>query len=432
MSATRKRLTALFVLLCASGAANVLAQSAAPLIANLQVDRTVAHVNEQILITLRVGAPAQAFAVKGEALNIIDAKLVSLSRRDEEQTVDGIPYRFTESRFALFAEASGKITVPAIAYRATMPVSSGGTGNRSNPRIEARTEPVEIRIDSPPTDRAGVWLPAQNITLSTEALDRPRVGEPFTRVLYIDVQSQHPAAIPALDTPVVESLRFYPEQARLEERTAEDGMHGRRVESTVIVASSAGTITLPAVKLAWWDIVSRDWQTAQLPAEDIVIDPALNANDESTNWHQERARYRIALTSAFVLCLALAAMCLYLRRHRPPSNEPLNNERITEREAWASLIRALRGNDPRTARQTLQRWRRSLSATSEAGLAAEPEIEHQLRRLDEYLYQPGTSDPPDLTSLRRVLSPYRRRERKARGEISDRIKLYPTRSSRAH
>src|SRR6185295_6393497 len=79
------------------------------------------------------------------------------------------------------------------------------------------------------------------------------------------------SAIPPLAMTLPDALKAYPEPAKLSETQTRAGIVGTRTESTSLVATQPGDITLPEVHVTWWDTVNQQVRTAALPAHAIRI-----------------------------------------------------------------------------------------------------------------------------------------------------------------
>lgn len=404
----------------------------APLIATLALDRSRARPDEQLILTLEVGVPREAFAVRGGRPRAEGARLIALGREQSEREIGGLPYRVTRSRYALFANAVGEVTIPALVFRATLPVVSG-SGTRRNPRIEAETEALRLEVVAPPPEPerpAGAsWLPALDLAIASrwrttaETGRILRAGEPATWEIEIRALGQLAETIPPLGGRAVdggagpEGLRLYPEPARLDTEGGASGVRGTRVERSVVVAERTGELTLPERTLHWWDVAAGEWRVARLAAERLTVLPALD--DDGGGWTEERRLYRIALLSLAGLCAVLAATNVLLWRRRrsvSPGGRSGHPRRVgggAERARWRRLRRALRRRDARAARAALRDWTRGPAAAGGISLASlardDTALAGALARLDEHLYAEPAGAAPDFRALGRALGRARRR-----------------------
>src|SRR6185437_16012332 len=73
--------------------------------------------------------------------------------------------------------------------------------------------------------------------------------------------------LPALSLPTLRGATVYPDQPAT--ATANDGpwLVGSRQRAFAVVPEQAGTLTLPATTLRWFDVDTGQEQTAEIPAQ---------------------------------------------------------------------------------------------------------------------------------------------------------------------
>ena len=418
---------------------------------SLEADRRSAHVNEQILLTLQVSAPAIAFNITGTQLRVANAELVSLNRQESVEQINDIAYQTSRTVYALFAKEPGILQLPTLTFKAVLPVgagndTSGGTANTgitspSNPIIKDSTNALQLSIEAAPsTDK--LWFPAQAVDLSsswsvdTVATDTIFAGEPVTRHVTMQVAGQHPAAIPAAAMPKPEGARIYPDLPRLETQLSPTGLNGTRIDSAAIIASHAGTITLPALDVHWWDINRREWRTSSLPAEQLRVQPAstdLSAMPFATNrW------YRHILAGGSVAIATLSVVCLLLWRSNRRLLATYSLQKGTagaakftsEHAAWARLRRNIRRKDLPGIRCSLHSWGQSLGSTYTVQTldqlaSAWPALEPIVQTLDAALYSHHAGEAPALDQLLRELKRLRAHVKSRPASYNASTSLYP-------
>lgn len=107
-------------------------------------------------------------------------------------------------------------------------------------------------------------------------------------------------AIPGTDT-----QRLTPVNAVLKEGRG-DVEGGLREERLRYLPSQAGTITLPPIKLRWWDTAHQQWQLAELPGASMEVAQARAAGSESAlRGTTGEGKWLTALSVAAIAILAL-------------------------------------------------------------------------------------------------------------------------------
>ena len=118
--------------------------------------------------------------------------------------------------------------------------------------------PAEYPRDAP-------WLPATDVELLEDWPGEPErglaTGTPSQRTLIVRADGNASSAIPPLAVALPDSLKAYPEPAKLSETQTRGGIVGTRTESTSLVATQPGDITLPEVH----DVVGHRQPTGSRP-----------------------------------------------------------------------------------------------------------------------------------------------------------------------
>jgi hypothetical protein len=200
--------------------------------------------------------------------------------RSYESRIDGRRYQVIERRYALFPQAAGTLTLPAIQFDGR--IVTGGSrfdpfGNTSR-RVRKHSRPITVEIQPLPGDANGrPWLPTQKLTLDDSWPQRPvrmTVGEPVTRTLTLQAMGLPAAQLPELNLNVPEGFKSYPDQPARDDQAGVDGLTGTLRQKIALVATRPGRFSLPALDLDWWDTSAQRWQTAHLDPVEIEVAPA--------------------------------------------------------------------------------------------------------------------------------------------------------------
>jgi hypothetical protein len=366
--------------------------------------------------------------------------------------VNGIEYQVVERRYAVFPEESGELVIPAVVFDGYLRSGSGrrmgvpginsllddfmsgtpfgGTGKR----IRVRSEPVTVRVNPRPSDYSGsTWLPAARLSLHDSWTDEPpefRVGEPVTRTLTLEATGLEGSQLPALTFPDMNGMRLYPEQPVHENRSDGKWVYGSSRQALAYVPSTSGKLTIPEVRVDWWDTGSRQQRTTVLPAWEINVlpgtapasqpppapqpppaaeraAPAAAAPPAENGWHDKLLQFWPWLAGSVLLVAVITGLLwLVMRsRHRPAVPAAAADTRAvstsTDRQqrdaALSALQQACNGNDPQAAAQALlqlasiewpadpPRNLESLARRLAAGAGA-------VRDLERVLYAAGNTD----------------------------------------
>lgn len=228
----------------------------------------------------------------------------ALIKRDgEDQTysefIDGIRYQVVERRYLVVPQQSGVLTIRGPRLEAVLAAEqrpsgglrnhlddlygAGGLGGLSGltgrgRRMVERAPDLDIRVRPQPPGAAQPWLPAESVQLTEEwdpASPNFQVGEPVTRTIVLTARGVSSAQLPSLDLPVPDGLRAYPDQPRTEDLPGTDQPVALKTIDQVLLPTQAGSLTLPELRLPWWDTLADEQRYALLPARTIQVAESL-------------------------------------------------------------------------------------------------------------------------------------------------------------
>ena len=381
---------------------------AQPLKAILAANKKQALVGEQILVTLKLIADTNVGDISGNEPSVSNGRFEELNKANTSTVIDGIAKQVLTYNYALFPDAAGEITIPAMTYQARV------GGRRSlfdsfssrGQRVIARTRATTISIKPPVKKDAVPWFNADNVGITTKwspDISEAKVGEPLTRTIAIVAQGQKAAAIPPLagldDTT---QFRAYGDQAQLDNRKNSRGFTGTRTESTAIVPTQAGDITLPEQRLNWWSNKSQSWQEILVPAQTISvaagsvpsdgvpINPNVAVSDvivddvDNDNFPWQWLSYLLAL-----ICI-VQSYFLFARRPRKATSP--SKSKNTANAAWNALQTAIKGGDAWAIRNAVINWSKQAQPqqslhTLQSLADLIDDSDHALRQLNDHLYK---------------------------------------------
>jgi hypothetical protein len=390
-----------------------------------EVSRERLWVQEQIVYTVRLyyAADAVLFGDLPPAPQLPNAVVRPLGdSRPGSETRDGVRYNLVEQRYAVVPQRSGTLRILPEVFTGAVRMAEGGRTRRKNVRIESSGHELEVRAqpDSWPADKP--WLPARALTLEESWSPTPpalRAGEPVTRTLTLAARGVAASTLPELDAAVPDGARAYPGQPALEEKVANGDYLASRVEATVLIPASAGTLTIPEVRVPWWDVERDELRVAVVPARRLTVAAGTGAPGDATLRPDEppaQAEQAAASASpgpgpgptrdigAFDApwrAVALALLLLWIltmaawgwRRRQSTLHRPADAPRVTPPSLERIRAACTAGDGAGTA-DALRRWRDA--PETDAGLREE--IDALLQPLDRALYG-AAATAPDLAPI---------------------------------
>ena len=248
------------------------------------------YVQSQILYTLRLYRRVNIAQARLDDPKLADAVIQKLGEDSNYNTqVNGIDYVVTERKYAIFPQKSGTVTIAPLSLTADIiSDSAGGRFNGFFNQQATRTQKVlsnAITLDvrpAPSTIKMPHWLPAEDVQLQQEwsgDTTKMNVGEPLTRTLRVVAKGATVGLLPELNTPSTDKqLKTYPDQPTLKEMPKPEGIYAFREEKIALIPSSAGTFTLPAIEIPWFNTETQKMQVASLPATTLTVVTAAQAS----------------------------------------------------------------------------------------------------------------------------------------------------------
>ena len=120
------------------------------------------------------------------------------------------------------------------------------------------------------------WLPAKNVVLAdrwTPVTKELTVGEPITWTLMLSVQGLSESQLPEIKLPDIKGLQLYPDTPQKERKIDEKGILGQRIEKYAVIPSVEGPITIPEVRLSWWNTETDKMETTFLSSKTFNVRP---------------------------------------------------------------------------------------------------------------------------------------------------------------
>ena len=295
-----------------------------PVFLESEVDASSPYVQAEVSLRVRLFADAR---VRGGSLSdpLAEGALVERVGEDREyrERRDGRDYTVVERRYAIFPQRSGALEVtPAVfegRIREERPNRRGrrnafgafhgaslfddafpggslfddffggglfdemmGGGGRMV-RVEGQRLSLDVR-PRPEAAEAAWWIPARDVQLVerwADELPTFRVGEPVERLVAIRARGISVSQLPELELPGVDGFKQYSEPVADETVQVEDEVVAIRARNSTLIPTRAGTLSLPALELEWWDTQSESPRTARLPARSVEVLPARGASAAS-------------------------------------------------------------------------------------------------------------------------------------------------------
>lgn len=303
-----------------------------------------------------------------------------------ETDINGKRYLVVQRRYVIFPQASGPLTIEPLVFQAQ--TGRGGFFNFDpfgpQPKtIVKRSDAITLQVQPIPAAFTGdTWLPASNLSIEEQWSVNPgklKQGEAATRTLILRATGLAASHLPPIEEALPALLKSYPDQPEFEESYDPSGLIGTRQDKTAIIAAEAGTYTLPAIRLAWWNTEKDKLEFAELPERAIDVaavstaanradieppvtdapGPAANIISPEPN---TAASENIAATSPWkwislaLLVLWVVTVLIWWNSRGKKTKSAADISNLSEKNCLKKFHRACKTNDAQAAKAMLIQW----------------------------------------------------------------------------
>ncbi|TDK54469.1 BatD family protein [Pseudomonas moraviensis] len=233
------------------------------------------------------------------------------------QTIDGQAFNGLRYSYLITPNVARSFDIPALTVRATLGQATEEISAQSQPLSFSTAQPPGFAPGETPLVASGLRL-KQIVTNSATPL---KVGDSVTRELTLQADGALAMALPIPTFSDVAGLSRYAKTPLV--KALDDGrgniLGGQRVDSASYRIDSAGTYTLPAIRVKWWDSSAKQIRSAEVPAVSFeaaannAYKPVFSLAEDLRQLQQNQLHF----SSRWLLWLALAvglAVAVYLLR----------------------------------------------------------------------------------------------------------------------
>lgn len=268
----------------------------------VELDRDDIYVQEQVVLTTKLYLAANLHSGNIIPPQLEDADIRQVGRdQDSTEVINGRMFQVFERSFVVIPQRSGQQEIRGPVFQGQINVESNRTlfpsfSSTRSVTTAATNLPLTVKPIPPNWPAQHTWLPAELVTLSVavgnEASSQPEgeqlqvtQGEPITLTYRLTAVGPLADQLPRLDELVrqlpLENASVYPEAPE----SAMNQRNGRLVSQqtlrVAIIPHRAGTLTIPALELPWFNTELRQRQQASAPSQTIRVAPGANDGRQS-------------------------------------------------------------------------------------------------------------------------------------------------------
>ena len=200
--------------------------------------------------------------------------------------------------YAIFPQKTGKIMLPQFSFEGEYVKDIGFSApdfgddlfmfgmdfrNAFGQKIPVRMKTDDKNIDIlPPKDGQSLikWLPLKNLQISSFIGQKNNfvVGEAFNQKIIVKATGTIQSLLPSLNFPQIEGVKQYPEKPEITEEIVNGDIITTATYNIVYIPTQKGKITIPSVKIEWFNVKNNKFETSSTNEVDVVI--AKNENSD--------------------------------------------------------------------------------------------------------------------------------------------------------
>lgn len=387
----------------------------------VEASTTSPFIQQQVLYTLRLFSRVALSQARLSELEIADALVEKLGEvKKYNSNRNGVEYTVNELNYAIFPQKSGLLNIAPMVLSADVVTSSrqrfNGFFNRqmsTTKRISSNA--IALNVQEVPDSFKGThWIPASQVALEekwSDDVEQMNVGEPLTRTLTLLTIGNTVAQLPELHSKIdIAQLKTYPDQPVLKEQKRNEGLISFREEKIAYIASKAGSYTLPAIEIPWFNTQTQTMEVVRIAERTVVAVsssvaqtnavnvttaepmPVLDKKEENSvpaNVKTVENPFWMWL-SAFLAFGWLLTILFILIKRQPKSIETVDNSKeVKLKQTIKELKKACNENNALAAKNALLAWgKQCYGSTTISAIAphCEARLRDEIYHLNQFLY----------------------------------------------
>lgn len=236
------------------------------------VDQPNPYINQQVLYTVRLYNNARLMDASYQGPQVDDALLIPLGGEKRYQTqINNVAYEVEEQNYAVFPQKSGIIKILSPTFNALI-------YDYNAQRIQAKDKPVKLAVQPIPHQFENKsWLPAKHVSLEEHYEDlAPNLaqGSSITRTIQLAALGTPAQLIPALKFESQKDFQVYPEKGAERNQLRQGQLIGTTEMKVTYLFNTAGKVTIPEVKVSWFNTQTGKEEQVVLESKTININPS--------------------------------------------------------------------------------------------------------------------------------------------------------------
>lgn len=370
-----------------------------------EVNNKSPYVNQQIIYKVTLYNSKQLLDADYKGPQVENALLIPLGQEKRYQTQkNNVPYLVEEQNYAVFPQKSGPLKIKS-------PVFTALIYDFNPERVKAEDKSISLNVQPIPKEYSGkVWLPAKDVRL-TEAYEHSdqtiTQGNTLIRTVTLEGVGVPAQLLPTLHFAETDGFNVYPEKGKEKNQLHQQELFGRTEIKVTYLFNKAGRVTIPELKLPWFNTETGKEEIASLPEKTIEVSassadsantgqgapateqkPAPKAKDEIKTAAPTQSNWAWFVAALFAFAWILTLVLWGWQKTRKHSGRGQNKASLK------ALHKACIEGNPRNTRDALLKWAHFnwpdapiLNLTDLSRLTQDASFKKQVQILSEVLYK---------------------------------------------
>lgn len=240
----------------------------------VEVSNQQPYIHEQVLYTVKMYYQRQFMDAQFQPPVVQDALMVPFGEPRRYQAMeDDTPYVIEEQQFAIFPQKSGDMTIKP-------PRFQGLIFDSLPQKVKTRGQPVTLHVKPSPAGTLNhPWLPAKELNLSEKYEPQGQTlksGDMVTRTVTLKAWGAPGQLLPKLTFSSDNYFSAYPETPQEKTFIEKNNLLGVIKFKVNYLFNQPGHITIPELRMEWFNTQTGRFETAILPARTMTVAAAAN------------------------------------------------------------------------------------------------------------------------------------------------------------
>ncbi|MCG7531736.1 BatD family protein [Psychrobium sp. MM17-31] len=340
------------------------------------ISATTSYIGQPLIYTIKLYIGTRLQRANLQEPSLIGADVVQMGEdTDASEIVNGKRYRTITRRYSISPTQAGTFDLQGSIFRGD--ISQYGYGRSKPVTLLANNETITVKPI--PTDFPGQWLASEIVTIEDdwEQQETYRVGEPITRTITLSAANIATEQLPDLTIDNGTDVQSYPDKPELKTGFSGNTLISQVIQKLALIPSKAGTVTLPEIKVPWFNVSTERVEWATIAAKTITVAPANQTQQQVETPIQQPQQvtppqqqtpqvvsvaaqlniiWPISVATLALLVILLGIYSLKLRTRLNSDTPAVTKSVETSTASYATLIAALEKNDVGNVMKLLPLW----------------------------------------------------------------------------